>query len=84
MANIVDSNITSQIAAIANAAAGNAAGLDVDRLISAINAGLGSSNQIGTLTTGTTTGVYKRFSEFDIVKQKKPGLFDRIWNMVGR
>ena len=80
MANIVDSNITSQIAAIANAAAGNAAGLDVDRLISAINAGLGSANQIGTLTTGTTTGVYKRFSEFDIVKQKTEVVTTGLWS----
>ena len=75
MANIVDSNITSQIAAIANAAAGNAAGLDVDRLISAINAGLGSANQIG-----TTTGVYKRFSEFDIVKQKTEVVTTGLWS----
>jgi hypothetical protein len=80
MANIVDTNITSQIAAIANAAAGNAAGLDVDRLISAINAGLGSANQIGTLTTGTTTGVYKRFSEFDIVKQKTEVVTTGLWS----
>jgi len=75
MALINDANITSQIAALANAGT-----IDTNALVSLVNQALPAGQQ---LTTGGTTnaiGIYKRFGEFDKVNAKVEIVTTGLWS----
>jgi vacuolar-type H+-ATPase catalytic subunit A/Vma1 len=65
MALINDPNITAQIAALANTGT-----VDTNQIVSLINSVLPAGQQIATNTSGVTTGIYKRFGDFDKVNAK--------------
>ncbi len=72
---ITDANITSQIVALANT--GN---VDPAQIVALMNSVLPSSEQFGTATTGVTTGVYKRFGDFDKVNAKVEIVTTGLWS----
>ena len=74
MAIIRDQNITSQIAALANA--GN---LDTNTLISLINPALPPAQQLSSGGTNNAVGIYKRFGEFDKVNAKVEVVTTGLW-----
>ena len=74
MALINDPNITSQIAALANTGT-----IDTAQLLSLVNSVLPAGQQISS-GTGVSTGVYKRFGEFDKVNAKIEVVTTGIWS----
>jgi len=75
MAQIQDPNITSQIAALANTGT-----INTDTLVSLLNTVLPAGQQISTGTGGTTTGIYKRFGDFDKVNAKIEVVTTGLWS----
>ena len=71
---ITDANITSQIVALANT--GN---VDPSQIVALMNSVLPVSEQFGTATTGISTGVYKRFGDFDKVNAKVEIVTTGLW-----
>jgi hypothetical protein len=74
MALINDPNITSQIASLANAGQ-----IDTNQIVSLLNTVLPAGQQISTNTGGVTTGVYKRFGDFDKVNAKVEVVTTGLW-----
>ena len=75
MALINDPNITSQISALANSGT-----IDTAQIISILNSALPTGQQISTTTAGVTTGVYKRFGDFDMVNAKVEVVTTGLWS----
>lgn len=75
MAQIQDPNITSQIAALANTGT-----INTDTLVSLLNTVLPAGQQISTGLGGTTTGIYKRFGDFDKVNAKIEVVTTGLWS----
>jgi len=75
MAQIQDPNVTSQIAALANTGT-----INTDTLVSLLNSVLPAGQQISTGTGGTTTGIYKRFGDFDKVNAKIEVVTTGLWS----
>jgi len=75
MAQIQDPNITSQIAALANTGT-----INTDALVSLLNTVLPAGQQISTGMGGTTTGIYKRFGDFDKVNAKIEVVTTGLWS----
>ena len=74
MALINDPNITAQIAALANSGT-----VDSNQLVSLLNSVLPAGQQIGT-SGAISTGVYKRFGEFDKVNAKVEVVTTGLWS----
>jgi hypothetical protein len=74
MALINDPNITAQIAALANSGT-----VDSNQLVSLLNSVLPAGQQIGT-SGAISTGVYKRFGEFDKVNAKVEIVTTGLWS----
>ncbi len=74
MALITDPNITAQIAALANTGT-----VDSNQLVSLLNSVLPAGQQIATATSGVTTGIYKRFGDFDKVNAKTEVVTTGLW-----
>ena len=74
MALINDPNITAQIAALANTGT-----VDTNQIVSLINSVLPAGQQIATNTSGVTTGIYKRFGDFDKVNAKVEVVTTGLW-----
>jgi hypothetical protein len=74
MALINDPNITAQIAALANTGT-----VDSNQLVSLLNSVLPAGQQIGT-SGAISTGVYKRFGEFDKVNAKVEIVTTGLWS----
>jgi hypothetical protein len=72
MALINDSNVAAQIAALASGP------FDTDDLIVLLNGALPGGQQISR-TTGTSSGVYKQFGEFDKVNAKVEVVTTGLW-----
>jgi hypothetical protein len=75
MALINDLNITSQIAALANSGQ-----VDTNQIVSLLNSALPAGQQIASSTGGVTTGVFKRFGDFDQVKAKIEVVTTGLWS----
>ena len=75
MALINDPNITSQISALANSGQ-----VDTNQIVSLLNSVLPTGQQISTNTGGVTTGVYKRFGDFDKVNAKVEVVTTGLWS----
>jgi hypothetical protein len=75
MALINDPNITSQIAALANSGQ-----VDTNQIVSILNSVLPSGQQISNATGGVTTGIYKRFGDFDKVNAKVEVVTTGLWS----
>ncbi len=73
MAQINDPNVTAQIAALANTGV-----IDSDQLVSLLNTVLPAGQQIAA-GAGVTTGIYKRFGEFDKVNAKVEVVTTGLW-----
>ena len=73
MALINDPNITAQIAALANSGT-----VDSNQLVSLLNSVLPAGQQIGT-SGAISTGIYKRFGEFDKVNAKIEIVTTGLW-----
>jgi hypothetical protein len=54
-------------------------GFDLDNLISRVNAVLPAGKQVGT-NIGVTTGVYKRFGDFDKINAKVEVVSSGMWS----
>lgn len=66
MALITNSNITSQIAALANSGT-----IDTTQLLNIINGELSPSDKLGTVNSMVSAmGIYKRFTDFDTINAK--------------
>ena len=74
MALINDPNITSQIAALANTGT-----VDSNQLVTLLNSVLPAGQQISTVGA-QTTGIYKRFGEFDKVNAKIEIVTTGLWS----
>lgn len=74
MALINDPNITSQIAALANTGT-----VDTNQLIGIVNSVLPAGQQL-TVGSAISTGIYKRFGEFDRVDAKIEVVTTGIWS----
>jgi len=74
MALINDPNITSQISALANSGQ-----VDTNQIVSILNSVLPAGQQISNATGGVTTGVYKRFGDFDKVNAKVEVVTTGLW-----
>jgi len=74
MAIINDSNITAQLQALA---AGGT--IDSNDVVELLNSALPGGQQIS-LTTGVSSGVYKRFGEFDKVNAKIEVVTTGLWS----
>ena len=75
MALINDLNITSQIAALANSGQ-----VDTNQIVSILNSALPAGQQIANSTGGVTTGIFKRFGDFDQVKAKVEVVTTGLWS----
>jgi len=75
MALINDSKITSQIAALANSGQ-----VDTNQIVSILNSVLPAGQQISNATGGVTTGVFKKFGDFDQVKAKVEVVTAGLWS----
>lgn len=75
MALINDPNITSQISALANSGQ-----VDTNQIVSILNSVLPAGQQISNATGGVTTGVYKRFGDFDKVNAKVEVVTTGLWS----
>ncbi len=73
MAQINDPNVTAQIAALANTGV-----VDSDQLVALLNTVLPAGQQIAA-GAGVTTGIYKRFGEFDKVNAKVEVVTTGLW-----
>jgi hypothetical protein len=73
MALINDKNITSQIAALANSGT-----IDSNKIVSLLNQVLPAGQQIAA-NSGVSTGLYKRFGEFDKVNAKVEVVTTGLW-----
>jgi len=74
MALINDPNVTAQIAALANSGT-----VDTNQIVSILNSVLPAGQQIATNTSGVTTGIYKRFGDFDKVNAKTEVVTTGLW-----
>jgi len=74
MALINDPNVTAQIAALANSGT-----VDTNQIVSLLNSVLPAGQQIATNTSGITTGIYKRFGDFDKVNAKIEVVTTGLW-----
>lgn len=74
MALINDPNITAQIAALANTGT-----VDTNQIVTLLNSVLPAGQQIATNTSGVTTGIYKRFGDFDKVNAKTEVVTTGLW-----
>ena len=75
MALINDPNVTAQIAALANSGT-----VDTNQIVSILNSVLPAGQQIATNTGGVTTGIYKRFGDFDKVNAKTEVVTTGLWS----
>jgi hypothetical protein len=75
MALINDPNVTAQIAALANSGT-----VDTNQIVSILNSVLPAGQQIATNTSGVTTGIYKRFGDFDKVNAKTEVVTTGLWS----
>lgn len=73
MAQINDPNVTAQIAALANTGV-----IDSDQVVALLNTVLPAGQQIA-VGAGVTTGIYKRFGEFDKVNAKVEVVTTGLW-----
>ena len=74
MALINDPNVTAQIAALANSGT-----VDTNQIVSILNSVLPAGQQIATNTSGVSTGIYKRFGDFDKVNAKTEVVTTGLW-----
>ena len=74
MALINDPNVTAQIAALANSGT-----VDTNQIVSILNSVLPAGQQIASNTSGVTTGIYKRFGDFDKVNAKTEVVTTGLW-----
>lgn len=74
MALINDPNITSQLAALANAGT-----IDTNQIAALLNSVLPPNQQIAT-GVGVSTGVYKKFGQFDFVNAKVEVVTTGLWS----
>jgi hypothetical protein len=74
MALINDPNVTAQIAALANSGT-----VDTNQIVSLLNSVLPAGQQIATNTSGVSTGIYKRFGDFDKVNAKTEVVTTGLW-----
>lgn len=74
MALINDPNVTAQIAALANSGT-----VDTNQIVSILNSVLPAGQQIASNTSGITTGIYKRFGDFDKVNAKTEVVTTGLW-----
>ena len=74
MALINDPKVTSQISALANSGT-----IDTAQVIAILNSVLPTGQQISSTTGGATTGVYKRFGDFDTVNAKVEVVTTGLW-----
>jgi hypothetical protein len=75
MALINDKNITDQISALANSGQ-----VDTNQIVSILNSVLPPGQQISNATGGVTTGVFKKFGDFDQVKAKVEVVTAGLWS----
>jgi hypothetical protein len=73
MAQINDPNVTAQIASLANTGV-----VDTDQIVALLNTALPAGQQIA-VGAGVTTGIYKRFGEFDKVNAKVEVVTTGLW-----
>jgi len=73
MATITDPNITAQLQALAQGGT-----IDSDAVVALLNTALPGGQQIS-LSTGVSSGVYKRFGEFDKVNAKVEVVTTGLW-----
>ena len=73
MAQINDPNVTAQIATLANTGI-----IDTDQIVALLNTALPAGQQIA-VGAGVTTGIYKRFGEFDKVNAKVEVVTTGLW-----
>jgi len=73
MATITDPNITAQLQALAQGGT-----IDSDAVVALLNTALPGGQQIS-LSTGVSSGVYKRFGEFDKVNAKVEVVTTCLW-----
>jgi hypothetical protein len=74
MAQIIDPNVTAQIRDLANTGQ-----IDTDQLISILNTALPAGSQLS-VGAGVSTGIYKRFGDFDKVNAKIEIVTTGIWS----
>ncbi len=74
MALINDPNITAQLAALANAGT-----IDTNQITALLNSALPSNQQLSA-GAGVSTGVYKRFGQFDFVNAKIEVVTTGLWS----
>lgn len=74
MALINDPNITAQLAALANAGT-----IDTNQIAALLNSALPSNQQLSA-GAGVSTGVYKRFGQFDFVNAKIEVVTTGLWS----
>jgi hypothetical protein len=74
MAQIIDPNVTAQIRDLANTGQ-----IDTDQLISILNSALPAGSQLS-VGAGVSTGIYKRFGDFDKVNAKIEIVTTGIWS----
>jgi hypothetical protein len=74
MAQIIDPNVTAQIRDLANTGT-----IDTNQLISILNSALPAGSQL-TVGAGISTGIYKRFGDFDKVNAKIEIVTTGIWS----
>ena len=75
MALINDPNVTAQISALANSGQ-----IDTNQIVALLNSVLPAGQQISTNTAGVTTGIYKRFGDFDKVNAKTEVVTTGLWS----
>ena len=73
MAQINDPNVTAQIATLANTGI-----IDTDQIVALLNTALPAGQQLA-VGAGVTTGIYKRFGEFDKVNAKVEVVTTGLW-----
>jgi len=73
MAQINDPNVTAQLATLANTGI-----IDTDQIVALLNTALPAGQQIA-VGAGVTTGIYKRFGEFDKVNAKVEVVTTGLW-----
>jgi hypothetical protein len=74
MALVNDPNITAQIASLANTGT-----IDTNQIVAILNTVLPAGQQIAT-NAGVTTGIYKRFGDFDKVNAKVEVVTTGLWS----
>ena len=75
MALITDPTVTSQLSQLANSGQ-----IDTAQVIAILNSVLPTGQQISTATSGTTTGIYKQFGDFDMVNAKVEVVTTGLWS----